>query len=175
MPHFQTLFIVFQYFFPNFLLNDLFSNKWYVYSLLHLMHAIACAHANTLTTSMICVKNSMCHFCFSVYDFYCLGHWNEGNERKIKNIKLNDYREYYSQFGMYQTFSCIPLRTTAKWLKQSRGLFVFCKNSQQLKAVNFFVKHSILDVWQNSEYASVICYSLFQKIENVNKFNLDAM
>ena len=117
----------------------------------------------------------MCHFCFSVYDFYCLGQCNEGNERKIKNIKLNDYREYYNQFGMYQTFSCIPLRTTAKWLKQSRALFVFCKNSQQLKAANFFGKHSIIDVWQNSEYASVICYSLFQKIENVNKFNLDAI
>ena len=52
---------------------------------------------------------------------------------------------------------------------------MFCKNSQQLKAANFFVKQSILDVWQNSEYASVICYLLFQKIENVNKFNLDAM
>ena len=96
-------------------------------------------------------------------------------EMKERSKTLNDYREYYNQFGMYQTFSRIPLRTTAKWLKQSRGLFVFGKNSQQLKAANFFVKHSILDGWQNSEYASVICYSLFQKIENVNKFNLDAM
>ena len=39
-------------------------------SLLYLMHVIACAHASTLDT-------------------YSLRHWNEENERKIKNIKLN--------------------------------------------------------------------------------------
>ena len=43
------------------------------------------------------------------------------------------------------------------------------------KAVNFFVKHSILDVWQGSEYASVICYSLFAKIEDANKIDSVAM
>ena len=30
-----------------------------------------------------------CTLCTSLYDTYCLGHWNEGNERKIRNIKLN--------------------------------------------------------------------------------------
>ena len=39
----------------------------------------------------------------------------------------------------------------------------------------FFIKHSILDIWQNSEYASVICCSLFGKIEGGNKINLLAM
>ena len=39
----------------------------------------------------------------------------------------------------------------------------------------FFVKHSILEVWQNSEYASVICYSLFGKIDGANKIDLVAM
>ena len=38
-------------------------------SLLHLMRAIACAHA----TSLMHVKNSM------LFDTYCLGHWNEEN------------------------------------------------------------------------------------------------
>ena len=38
-----------------------------------------------------------------------------------------------------------------------------------------FVKHSILDVWQNSEYASVIGYSLFGKIMAANKIDLVAM
>ena len=33
----------------------------------------------------------------------------------------------------------------------------------------FFFKHSNLDVRQGSEYASVICYSLFGKIEDANK------
>ena len=33
----------------------------------------------------------------------------------------------------------------------------------------FFVKRSILDIWQCSQYASVICYSLFGKIEVANR------
>ena len=40
---------------------------------------------------------------------------------------------------------------------------VFCKNSQ--KPLIF------LDVWQNSEYASVICYSLFEEIDDSNKID----
>ena len=52
---------------------------------------------------------------------------------------------------------------------------MFCKNSQQLKAINFFVKHSMLDVRQGSEYASVMCYSLFGKIEDTNKIDSVAM
>ena len=43
------------------------------YILLHLIHAIPRARA----TSLMRVKNST----------YCLGHWNEENERKNKNIK----------------------------------------------------------------------------------------
>ena len=41
-------------------------------SLLYLMRAIAHAHARTRTTF--------------VYDTYCLGHWNEENQIKTKNI-----------------------------------------------------------------------------------------
>ena len=48
----------------------------------------------------------------------------------------------------------------------------FYENSQLLKTKLFFVKHSILDVWQNCEYASVICYSLIEKIEAADKFDL---
>ena len=40
-----------------------------------------------------------------LYGTYFLVHWNAGNERKIKNIILNGYSEYYNQFGTYQTFS----------------------------------------------------------------------
>ena len=43
------------------------------------------------------------------------------------------------------------------------------------KAVNFFVKHSILDIWQGFEYASVICYSFFGEIEEANEFDLAAV
>ena len=45
---------------------------------------------------------------------------------------------------------------------------MFCKNN------HFFVKYSILHVWQNSEHASVICYSLFGKIEGANEIDLVA-
>ena len=44
---------------------------------------------------------------------------------------------------------------------------MFRENSQWLKT--FFVKHSILDIWQGSKYESVICYPLFGKIEDSNK------
>ena len=34
-------------------------------SLLHLMRMIACVHISTLATSLMHVKNNMCHFCLS--------------------------------------------------------------------------------------------------------------
>ena len=39
----------------------------------------------------------------------------------------------------------------------------------------FHILQSIIDVCQNSEYTSVICYSLFGKIEDASKFDLVAM
>ena len=48
-------------------------------------------------------------------------------------------------------------------------------NSMLINNLTFFVKHSILDVWQNSKHASVICYSLFGNIEDTNKFDLVAI
>ena len=41
--------------------------------------------------------------------------------------------------------------------------------------VNFFVKHFILDVWLDSEYASVICYSLFGKTKDAINIDLVAV
>ena len=43
-----------------------------------------------------------------------------------------------------------------------------------VKIIIFFLKHSILDPWQNSEYASVICYSLSGNIEGANRIDLVA-
>ena len=39
------------------------------------------------------------------------------------------------------------------------------------KLLTFFVKHFILDVWLDSQYASVICCSLFGKTEDTNKID----
>ena len=43
------------------------------------------------------------------------------------------------------------------------------------KPLTFSVKHSILDVWQGSEYTFVICHSFFRKIEDANKIRSVAM
>ena len=51
----------------------------------------------------------------------------------------------------------------------------FLKTFNDKKLLTFFAKHSILDVWQNSEYPSVVCYSLFGKIVGTNKTDLVEM
>ena len=49
-------------------------------SLLHLMRAIARAHASKRATSLMRVKNSMRHT--SAYGTYCLGHWKRKKQIK---------------------------------------------------------------------------------------------
>ena len=111
-------------------------------SLLHLMHVIECAHANTLATTLMFVKNNMHHFCLWHLLSRILG-WRKW--KKDKNIKLNSWSFFFNlvtlllawilhfhvwhhnkgeilfgvnnQFGIYQTFLCILLRTMAKQLK----------------------------------------------------------
>ena len=58
-----------------------------LHSLLHLIRAIARAHASTRTTSLMRLKKSTAT---SIFDAYCLGHWNEKNETRSKSIKLNN-------------------------------------------------------------------------------------
>ena len=76
------------------------------------------------------------------------------------------------------TFPCIPLITIVKKKKiiqrhlqpcQTSKMEYFAKIVDGIKLLTFFVKHSILDIWQGSDYASVISYSLFGKTEDVNK------
>ena len=50
-----------------------------MYSLPHLMRAIAREQASTHASNLMCVKIACIT---SVYDAYCLGQWNEKNERK---------------------------------------------------------------------------------------------
>ena len=45
---------------------------------MHLMRAIARAHASSCATSLMHVKKAHTTF---FHDAYCLGHWNEENER----------------------------------------------------------------------------------------------
>ena len=76
-------------------------------------------------------------------------------------------------------FQCIRLRTMAKQLSNPEKYSKPCQTSKMdsipktdnsYKSLYFFV-HSILDVWQSSGCASVICYSLFKKTENTNKID----
>ena len=50
------------------------------------MRAIAHAHVSTGATSLILIIVRTA----SVYDTYCLRHWDEKNETKIKSIQLNN-------------------------------------------------------------------------------------
>ena len=81
---------------------------------------------------------------------------------------------YYNQFCIYQTILSTPLRSMTKNLSNPVVYLEPCQTSKIERFVNiiiFFLKHSMLDVWQNSKYTSVICYSLFGKIEGTNKKN----
>ena len=109
------------------------------------MHAIAWTHVSTFATSFMHLKIALTT---SIYDTYCLGHWNQENKRKNKNFNFNSrsfffstfvyplllrmlylhvrlqnkgkylvLSEYYNQFGIYQPFYVIPLRTMAKQLR----------------------------------------------------------
>lgn len=49
------------------------------------MRTIARAYASTRTASLMYVKKTRTT---SVYDTYCLVHWNEENQSKTKNIRL---------------------------------------------------------------------------------------
>ena len=63
------------------------SSYWWI-SRLHLMCAIARAHASTRTTSSMRVKNSMCHLCLWLL---LPGTLEQRNERKNKNNRFNSY------------------------------------------------------------------------------------
>ena len=73
---FLKIFLNFVHFCPNF---QIFSPFLTIFSLLHLMHAIASTHTSTRATSLMRVKSSTPHF----------WHFNKENEGKVKSIKLN--------------------------------------------------------------------------------------
>ena len=170
-------------------------------SLIHLMRAIAHAHVSTRATGLSRVRNSSRHFCLWhllsgtlewrkwnnkitnwIFGHFCSIFVNLSLTWKLyfhvwlqNKGKILIWSGYYNQFGIYQR-SRVSLRTTAKQLKESRGIFNIMSNmSNGWKPLTFFVKHSILDAWQGFEYVSVICYTLFGKIENANKIDSVAM
>ena len=90
------------------------------------------------------------------------------------------WREYYNQFGIYQPSYVSLLEPWQSNLSNPEAYSKPCQTSKMecfakivngSKLKNYFVKHSILDISQGSEYASVICYSLSGKTENANKID----
>ena len=72
--------------------------------------------------------------------------------------------EYYNHFWIYQPSRLsflVPLQGTSINPEEYSEL-------SQASKMECFSKHSIWDIWQGSEYESVICYSLFGKIEDGN-------
>ena len=84
-----------------------------------------------------------------------------------------------SRFGIYQPSHISFLEPRQSNLRNPDTYSEPCQTSKIkffVKIVNgFFVKGFILDVWQGFEYASLICYSLFGKIEGPNKIDLIAV
>ena len=100
-----------------------------------------------------------------MYDFWIWG-------------KFKVWSEYYSQFGIYQTIPSTLWEPRQNNLSNPEIYSEPCQISKIecfVKTIIFLVKHSILDVWQNSEYTFVIFYSLLGKIEGANKIDLVAM
>ena len=84
----------------------------------------------------------------------------------------------YSQFGIYQTILSTLWQPRQNNLSDPEIYSEPCQISMIecfVKTIIFLVEHSILDVCKNSQYAFVIFYSLFGKIEGANKMDLVAM
>ena len=84
--------------------------------------------------------------------------------------KILVWREYYNQFGIHQCSRVSFLEPQQNNLSspvpysepcQSFKMECFAKIVSGQKLLTLFVKGSTLDVWQGSEYASVICHSFF--------------
>ena len=100
------------------------------------------------------------------------------HKRLPNKAKFLVWREYNNQFGIYQT-SWVSL--LEPWQSNLHNLEAYSEPCQIFKMecfvkivngykpLTFFVKHFILDTCQVSEYASVICYSLFRKIEDAKR------
>ena len=130
--------------------NLTFLTSWYAYvrvcirgSLIHLMRVTARAPTSIRATNLMRVKIAIAR-AISIYNTYCLGHWNEENERTktLNSIvyhftlpfvslswtwmlylhvwlqnegKILIWSDYYNEFGIYQR-SRISLITTVKQL-----------------------------------------------------------
>ena len=90
------------------------------------------------------------------------------------------WRENYNHFAKYQCSHAFPLEPQQNNFSNSQAYSEPCQTSKMecfeevvnsWKLLTYFAKLSILDVWQGSEYTSVICYSLLVKIVDTNKID----
>ena len=79
----------------------------------------------------------------SVYDTYCLGHWNEENERKNKNIKLNGWSFFFNLCKPFVSLNVVLPCMTSEKRENWVNIFIsmaYIKRSHV----------SLLDLWQNN-------------------------
>ena len=103
--------------------------------------------------------------------FYC---FHKGPHISFK------YAQYNTQWWEKHLLKRSPLKHTCSWCDNlivlwilNRQAKIFLHTSKLLFCKRiFFRKHSILDFWQTSEYASAICYSLFGKYWDAIKIDL---
>ena len=93
--------------------------------------------------------------------YFHIWHYNKG--------KLFVSSEYYNHLGTYQPSRVSLLKPWQNYLSdpeaypepcQTSKMDCFVKIVNGLNLLTFFVRHSILDVWQGSKYTSVIYYLL---------------
>ena len=87
----------------------------------------------------------------------------------LEYCKFFIWSEYYNQFGIYQPSLVSLLKPRKNNLSdpeaypepcQTSKMDCFVKVVNDLNLLSFFVRHSILDVWQGSKYTPVIYYLL---------------
>ena len=128
---------------------------------------------------IVSLNEKMLHW-FLKFEIYCAC-W----KKSVSSLgKILIWREYYNEFGIYQRFHVSLLERRQKNLSNPEAYSKPCQASEikccakivnRWKLLTFFLKHYILNVWQGSEYTSLIYHILFGKIEDTNKIDSVAM
>ena len=116
----------------------------------------------TKTSSSIvdCFSLTLVHFLLVWMLYFHVWHYNKE--------KIFVWSEYSDQFGIYQPCCLSLVKPRQSNFSDPEAYPEPCQTSKMdcfvlltsLNLLTFFVRHSILDVWQGSKYTSVIYYLL---------------
>ena len=81
---------------------------------------------------------------------------------QVLNLKTRPTRwEIYQKLKLMVRIQDILFREVYSEPSQTSKMELFAKRVNDWKLLTFFVKNSVLDVWQGSEYTSSVCSSMF--------------